>query len=104
MWYDYKNKVWANIRIHANGVETNWVWIPRYAYKIENSAVDIKFVNLDNQYYNTDTNEWTTLEEGYLVAKINQDHNTSYYFLENLKDECDEIVEKTYYRTKEEFN
>ena len=44
------------------------------------------------------------LEEGYLVAKINQDHNTSYYFLNNLKDECDEIVEKTYYRTKEEFN
>ena len=68
MWYDYKNKVWANIRIKANGVETNWVWIPRYAYKIEGSEVDIKFVNLDNQYYNTETNQWTNLEEGYLVA------------------------------------
>ena len=67
-WYDYKNKIWANIRIHANGVETNWVWIPRYAYKIEGSSVDIKFVNIDNQYYNTETNEWTSLEEGYLVA------------------------------------
>jgi hypothetical protein len=68
IWYDYQNKVWANIRINSNGVETNWVWIPRYAYKIEGSEVDIKFVNLDNQYYNIETNKWTNLEEGYLVA------------------------------------
>ena len=76
IWYDYKNKIWANIRIYANGVETNWVWIPRYAYKIENSDADIKFVNLDNQYYNTETNTWTNLDEGYSVAAaFEQDGN-----------------------------
>ena len=76
IWYDYKNKIWANIHIKANGVESYWVWIPRYAYKIENSAVDIKFVNLNNQYYNTSTNQWTDIEEGYLVAAaFEQDRN-----------------------------
>lgn len=43
------------------------------------------------------------LEEGYLVAKINQDFDTNHYF-KNTINECDEIVEKTFYRTKEEFN
>lgn len=43
------------------------------------------------------------LEEGYFVAKINQDFNTAHYFRSNVT-ECDEIVEKTFYRTKEEFN
>ena len=43
------------------------------------------------------------LEEGYLVAKINQDFNTSYYFKNQINGECDTIVEKTFYRTKEEF-
>ena len=44
------------------------------------------------------------LEEGYLVAKINQDFDTMYYFKNQITSECDKIVEKTYYRTKEEFN
>lgn len=44
------------------------------------------------------------LEEGYLVAKINQDFDKAYYFKENITSECDKIVEKTFYRTKEEFN
>lgn len=43
------------------------------------------------------------LEEGYLVAKINQDFNTAYYYKNQINGECDTIVEKTFYRTKEEF-
>ncbi len=44
------------------------------------------------------------VEEGYLVAKINYEYDTYYYFKDNITDECDEIVEKTFYRTKEKFN
>ena len=43
------------------------------------------------------------LEEGFLVAKINNDYDKNYYFIENLTDVCDEIVEKTFYRTKDVF-
>lgn len=31
-WYDYENKIWANAR-SLDG--SYWVWVPRYAYKIE---------------------------------------------------------------------
>ncbi len=31
-WYDYENKKWANAITKDNSM---WVWIPRYAYKIE---------------------------------------------------------------------
>ena len=43
------------------------------------------------------------LEEGFLVAKINNDYDKNHYFIENLTDVCDEIVEKTFYRTKDVF-
>ncbi len=36
-WYDYANKQWANARTEDGSM---WVWIPRYAYKIENSHSD----------------------------------------------------------------
>ncbi len=35
-WYDYSNKKWANILTSNNGNNAYWVWIPRYAYKIDN--------------------------------------------------------------------
>lgn len=44
------------------------------------------------------------LEEGFLVAKINHEFDTNYYFKNQISSECEEIVEKTFYRTKEEFN
>lgn len=44
------------------------------------------------------------LEEGYLVAKINHDFDTAYYYKDQINGQCDTIVEKTFYRTKEEFN
>lgn len=43
------------------------------------------------------------LEEGYLVAKINHDFDTNYYFKVDLKNFCDEILEKTFYRKKDVF-
>src|SRR5574344_2387820 len=47
-WYDYANNKWANAKT-ADG--SMWVWIPRYAYKIESGlgtttagAISIKFL------------------------------------------------------------
>ena len=37
---------WANARVTINGVESYFVWIPRYEYKIdeENETIDVKFI------------------------------------------------------------
>jgi hypothetical protein len=50
-WYDYTNKQWANAKT-ADG--SYWVWIPRYAYQIENGyhtstvgTINIKFLMND---------------------------------------------------------
>ena len=48
-WYDYSKKEWANIvTTGASGdVETYWVWIPRYEYKLYSSTQEatIKYIN-----------------------------------------------------------
>ena len=33
-WYDYLSKEWANAKVEVDGVESYFVWIPRYAYRI----------------------------------------------------------------------
>ena len=35
-WYNYATANWANIVTRNNGTETYFVWIPRYAYKLNN--------------------------------------------------------------------
>ena len=47
-WYDYENQKWANAKTQDGSY---WVWIPRYAYKIESGcytnqagAISIKFL------------------------------------------------------------
>ena len=45
--YDYENKIWANIRINNGSIETNWTWIPRYAYKngiTSTTDTDVKLI------------------------------------------------------------
>ena len=50
-WYDYNAKKWANARTEDGSM---WVWIPRYAYKVDasNQTFDIKFLigTTDNYY------------------------------------------------------
>ena len=52
-WYDYENQVWANVKTNANGIEAWWVWIPRYAYRIQDltnyKITDIICIGLDNK-------------------------------------------------------
>ncbi|MFR2535282.1 MAG: hypothetical protein ACLS95_08720 [Clostridia bacterium] len=49
-WYDYNSKKWANSQTKDGSM---WVWIPRYAYKVNsNQTFDIKFLigTTDNYY------------------------------------------------------
>ena len=49
-WYDYDAKKWANSQTEDGSM---WVWIPRYAYKLnDNQTFDIKFLigTTDNYY------------------------------------------------------
>lgn len=50
-WYDYESKKWANAQTQDGSM---WVWIPRYAYKINKSSqtCDIVFLigTTDNYY------------------------------------------------------
>ena len=50
-WYNYEEKKWANAKTEDGSM---WVWIPRYAYRIneENETVDVVFLQgtSDNYY------------------------------------------------------
>ena len=73
-WYDYSKKIWANIKTTANGYEAWWVWIPRYAYKLEEAPagtktagnIDVIYVDTSNKPLNTEK-YGETLPEGYQV-------------------------------------
>lgn len=45
-WYNYAEKRWANIVTKAHDKIAYWVWVPRYEYKVYDTAqyVDIKFI------------------------------------------------------------
>ena len=62
-FYNYDAQKWANIKVKNSGIETWWVWIPRYAYKIDGTTTDIVFINLENKNAKTGAD----LEEGYIV-------------------------------------
>lgn len=58
-WYNYEKQEWANIYVENNGMETYFVWIPRYCYKKDtdnstsgNERMDVKFINTYNEYIN----------------------------------------------------
>ena len=65
----YSNAIWANIKVEASGVETNWVWIPRYAYKIEGNNTNIIYIDLNNKQAKTRE----ALPEGYTVHPAFED-------------------------------
>ncbi len=56
-WFNYKENNWANIYVESEGVDSYYVWIPRYCYKIDtrnsvsgNERMDVKFINTYNEY------------------------------------------------------
>ena len=54
-WYNYANKQWANAQTQD---ESMWVWIPRFAYSInDNKTFSIKFlIGTSDYYYDKDEN------------------------------------------------
>lgn len=69
-WYNYKNQNWANIYVENNGVESYYVWVPRYCYKIDtvnsvtgNERMDVKFINTYNEYIDGATGNKTTWDD-----------------------------------------
>ena len=77
-WYDYNTKKWANSQTEDGSM---WVWIPRYAYKVNtsNQTFDIKFlIGTTDNYYDengqiqtakrcTNVNELVDTSTGYTV-------------------------------------
>ena len=48
-WFNYYEKIWANIKVVNNGIETWWVWIPRYAYNVTGTEIKTIFVDTKNR-------------------------------------------------------
>ncbi len=63
-FYNYTNKIWANVKCTANELESWWVWIPRYAYKVESGDAKIIFVDKENKPLDT-AKYGESLPEGY---------------------------------------
>ena len=69
--YDYVNQIWANIRIQTSSIETNWTWIPRYAYKISGTTTSVEFITEEDKYYKTEINDYELInKEEFTVPKI----------------------------------
>ena len=69
-WYDYNNQEWANVYVETEGTESYYVWIPRYVYKQDvtnstsgNERVDVKFVDVYNNYIDATTGKTITYAE-----------------------------------------
>ena len=60
LWFDYDNKIWANIKVVENGVETWWVWLPRYAHSSGSNNTEVKFIDINNKTF--DGNELNAYE------------------------------------------
>ena len=68
MRFDYENQIWANIKTTGYGIDCWWVWIPRYAYKIESNTTSIIFIDLDNKPL-----DGSTLPSNYIVHSAFED-------------------------------
>lgn len=75
-WYDYESKKWANAQTEDGSM---WVWIPRYAYRINssNQTCDIVFlIGTTDNYYDGEGNIQTAKRQENENEKI--DTTTGY--------------------------
>ena len=78
-WYDYTSSKWANA-VTEDG--SYWVWIPRFAYKINSSAktIDVKFlIGTTDEYYTDDTKTKKATAQRAKSATEEVDTTTDYY-------------------------
>ncbi len=74
-WYNYDDKKWANVETEDGSM---WVWIPRFAYKINSvsQTVDVKFlIGTTDKYFDEEGNEQTAKR----VTESGADTSTDYY-------------------------
>ena len=87
-WYDYTEsaKKWANVMTKDGSM---WVWIPRYAYKINaDKSMDIKFlVGTSNKWYNPETKQVEDLPTDYKIHPCFQNGSKTGYKNGEWKDE-----------------
>ena len=75
----YKDKIWANVYLNSNQVDTWWVWLPRYAYCVNRDAknVDIVFVDMNNNPIGQKYKEkYTKNADGTITIKENAEDET----------------------------
>ena len=86
-WYDYKTSKWANTMTEDGSM---WVWIPRFAYKIDNTkkTIDVKFlVGTTDQYYDDEGNLQTAKRAESATEEV--DTTSDYYVHPAFTDESD---------------
>ena len=88
--YDYNSQQWANAKVTIDGIESYFVWIPRYAYKITYNedktagTIDVKFlIGTTDQYYDDNGNIQTAKR----VTEENVDTSSDYYVHPAFTDE-----------------
>ena len=85
LWYDYGNKKWANTIVTIDNIDSYFVWIPRFAYKItyqdsndksKGGTIDVKFlIGTTDQYYDNGGN----LQTAKRASTGNEDTSSDYY-------------------------
>ena len=60
-WYDYGESKWANIVTRNNGLETYFVWIPRYEFKLNQTS--------QRSYINFKEGTDTSTTDGYQIPE-----------------------------------
>ena len=77
-WYDYDAKKWANVQTQDGSM---WVWIPRFAYKVNSSTqtFDIVFLKDTTNIYVDNGTEKNAETEGYIVHPAFKDESSIDY-------------------------
>ncbi len=78
-WYSYDGNEnhWANAQTQEGSM---WVWIPRYAYKINgDKSIDVVFLKDNTDIYEQDGVEKNALEQGYIVHPCFEDGSKTGY-------------------------
>ncbi len=77
-WYDYDAKKWANAQTQDGSM---WVWIPRFAYKINssNKTFDVVFLKDTTNTYIDNGTEKDAEKEGYIVHPAFKNESSTGY-------------------------
>ena len=77
-WYDYDAKKWANAQTQDGSM---WVWIPRFAYKVNSSTktFDVVFLKDTTNTYLDNGTEKDAEKEGYIIHPAFKNESSTGY-------------------------